>query len=81
MRAAPPPPRRPRRPPGQRPPDASIDDLTLVLIAASCATVIEGRFRIRQITRVPGARAGAWSQQGRAILLGSHILPQQEGPS
>lgn len=66
-------------PAGQRPPNQSIDDLTLVLITAACATVIQGRYRIRQITRVPDARSGAWSQQGRAILLGSHILPQREG--
>jgi Na+-transporting methylmalonyl-CoA/oxaloacetate decarboxylase gamma subunit len=66
-------------PPGERPPDQSIDDLTLVLISAACATVIQGRFRIRQVTRVPGARAGAWSQQGRAVLLGSHIFPKRGG--
>lgn len=54
----------------------TIDDTTLVILSAAVATVIEGRFRIRRVRRIlPFSRQGsAWSQQGRAVLQGSHAV-------
>ena len=56
--------------------DATIDNTTLVLIAAAAATMIQGRFHIRRVRRLMrrDAYAGPWSQQGRAVLLGSHVI-------
>ena len=54
--------------------DQNIDNLTLVLISAACATMIQGRFRIKTVRRLvtrDSAHAG-WSAQGRSVLLGSH---------
>jgi len=38
--------------------------------------MIHGRFLIRRVRRVArmDAPASTWSQQGRAVLLGSHII-------
>jgi Na+-transporting methylmalonyl-CoA/oxaloacetate decarboxylase gamma subunit len=53
----------------------TIDDTTLVLISAAVATMIKGRHRIRSVSRVrPGSGGSAWSLQGRAVLLGSHVI-------
>lgn len=59
--------------------DTELDDLTLVLITAACATVVQGRFRVRQITRVAGSRPSSWTRDGRAVLHGSHVLPKPKG--
>ncbi len=56
--------------------EQSIDNTTLVLIAAAAATMIQGRFYIRSVRRLLPANTpgGSWSVQGRAILLGSHVV-------
>lgn len=52
-----------------------IDDLTLVLISAAVATLIKGRHRIRNVSRVtPSSDSSPWSMQGRSVLLGSHSI-------
>jgi len=57
----------------------TIDDTTAVLIAAACATVITGRFRVRRIRRLlsPRTRRTPWSAQGRLILQGSHSVTRK----
>jgi len=59
--------------------DQSIDNTTLVLIAAAAATMIQGRFYIRSVRRLLPAKTpgGPWSVQGRAILLGSHVVQKK----
>ena len=54
----------------------TLDDTTLVLISAACATVVAGRFRVRRIHRLlsPHQKRTPWSQQGRLILQGSHSV-------
>jgi Na+-transporting methylmalonyl-CoA/oxaloacetate decarboxylase gamma subunit len=61
----------------------TIDDTTLVLISAAVATILKGRHRIRRIRKVvPVSSSGSpWSMQGRATLLGSHVLPKQSEKS
>lgn len=56
--------------------EQNLDDVTLILLAAAAATMVEGRFRIRRVRRLmPHASgAGTWSMQGRAVLLGSHVI-------
>ena len=52
-----------------------IDDLTLVLISAAVATLINGRHRIKNVSRVmPSSGSSPWSMQGRSVLLGSHSI-------
>lgn len=57
----------------------NIDDITLVLIAAACATTIGGRFRVRRIRRLlsPRTKRTPWSAQGRLILQGSHSVDRK----
>ncbi|MBE0566556.1 MAG: hypothetical protein IH621_11385 [Krumholzibacteria bacterium] len=57
----------------------TIDDITLVLIAAACATTIGGRFRVRRIRRLlsPRTKRTPWSAQGRLILQGSHSVDRK----
>ncbi len=55
----------------------TIDDTTLVLITAAAATLIQGRFRVRRIRRLGGPDKSVWSQQGRATLMGSHVISPQ----
>jgi len=56
----------------------NVDDTTLVLITAAVATLTQGRFHIRRIHRIGGPGPNAWSQQGRAVLQGSHsIVPKR----
>lgn len=58
----------------ERPP--TIDATTLVILTAAAATVIGGRFRFRSVRRVGSAEGAdsSWSQQGRAVLMGSHVI-------
>ncbi len=57
----------------------TIDDRTLVLISAACATVLVGRFRIRSIRRLlpPDAPRSPWSSQGRSLVQGSHVITRR----
>jgi Na+-transporting methylmalonyl-CoA/oxaloacetate decarboxylase gamma subunit len=59
--------------------DQSIDSITLVLIAAAAATMIQGRFHIRKVRRLLplSAQKSPWSVEGRAILHGSHVVPRK----
>jgi len=59
--------------------EPTIDTITLTLITAAAATMIQGRFHIRSVRRLlPGNTfRGSWSMQGRAILHGSHIVPKK----
>jgi peptidoglycan/LPS O-acetylase OafA/YrhL len=56
--------------------EPSIDSLTLVLLTAAAATILQGRFYIKRVRRLMPATSakGTWSLQGRAVLLGSHII-------
>jgi len=58
--------------------DQTIDNITLVLIIAAAATMIQGRFHIHRIRRLlpSDAPGGAWSSQGRTTLQGSHVVPK-----
>jgi len=62
---------------------ATIDDTTLVVLAATVATVVGGRHRIRSIRRILSPRdrhtSSTWTHQGRAVLLGSHTVPRRGG--
>jgi hypothetical protein len=60
--------------------DPTIDQTTVVLIAAACATVITGRHRVRRIRRLlsPRAKRTPWSAQGRLILQGSHAVERSK---
>ena len=61
---------------------SSIDDISLVLITAAIATVLQGRHRIRRITRLePSSQTSVWSIQGRSVLLGSHIITKKHRKS
>ncbi len=59
--------------------DQTIDNITLILIAATAATMIKGRFYIRSVRRLMpvGSPGGSWSLQGRAVLHGSHVVPKK----
>ncbi len=59
--------------------EQNIDDTTLVLICAACATVVGGRFRVRKIHRLlsPKRKRTPWSAQGRLILQGSHTVTRK----
>lgn len=54
----------------------TVDQLTVILIAATAATMIVGRHRIRRIRRLsPGEQpASAWAVTGRAALQSSHAV-------
>jgi Na+-transporting methylmalonyl-CoA/oxaloacetate decarboxylase gamma subunit len=56
--------------------EPTIDNTTLVLIAAAAATAVGGRFRVRRIRRLlsPRQKRTPWSAQGRLILQGSHSV-------
>ncbi|RMF60715.1 MAG: hypothetical protein D6748_03455 [Calditrichaeota bacterium] len=56
--------------------DQTIDETTLVLIAAAVATVLRGRYHIRSVKRIipGGGKTSPWSIQGRAVLHGSHVI-------
>lgn len=60
--------------------DPTIDTTTAVLIAASVATVITGRHRVRKIRRLlsPRTKRTPWSAQGRLILQGSHAVSRKQ---
>ena len=59
----------------------TLDNTTLVLIAAACATAAGGRFRVRRIRRLlsPRQKRSPWSAQGRLTLQGSHVI-ERGGP-
>lgn len=59
--------------------EQTIDELTLVLISAAVATVLQGRYYIRSVRRIPlvGETTSPWSAQGRAVLLGSHVVSKK----
>ena len=59
---------------GQKEP--TIDNTTLVLIAAAAATAVGGRFRVRRIRRLlsPKQKRTPWSAHGRLVLQGSHTV-------
>ena len=54
----------------------TIDETTLVLIAAAAATAVGGRFRVRRIRRLlsPTTKRTPWSSRGRLTLQGSHVI-------
>ncbi len=56
--------------------EPTIDDTSLLLITAACATVVAGRFKVRKIRRLlsPRAKRTPWSSQGRLTLQGSHTV-------
>ena len=56
--------------------EPTLDNTTLVIIAAACATVVGGRFRVRRIRRLlsPRQKRTPWSAQGRLTLQGSHVV-------
>ena len=56
--------------------EPTIDTTTLVLISASVATVLQGRYYIKSIRKLPStaARRGSWTVQGRAVQHGSHTV-------
>ena len=60
--------------------DPVLDETTAVIIAAACATVIAGRFRVRRIRRLlsPRQKRTPWSAQGRLILQGSHDVGRKQ---
>jgi len=62
---------------GQKEP--TIDNTTLVLIAAAAATAVGGRFRVRRIRRLlsPRLKRTPWSAQGRVVLQGSHSVKRK----
>ena len=59
--------------------EPTIDSITLVLITAAAATMIQGRFHIRSIRRLMpgGGLRSSWSVQGRAVLHGSHVVTKK----
>ncbi|RKZ19364.1 hypothetical protein DRQ50_02215 [bacterium] len=56
--------------------EPKLDEITLLIIAAACATVAGGRFRVRRIRRLlsPHQKRTPWSAQGRLTLQGSHVV-------
>lgn len=56
--------------------EPTIDETTLLLISAACATAIGGRFKVRRIRRLlsPKTKRTPWSAQGRLTLQGSHTV-------
>ncbi|PIE24765.1 MAG: hypothetical protein CSA62_02735 [Planctomycetota bacterium] len=58
----------------EKPQEQTIDDTTLILITAACATAVAGRFKVRRVRRIlsPRTHRTPWSSQGRISLLGSH---------
>lgn len=61
--------------------DPTIDSTTLVVIASAVATVVRGRFAVRRIRRLAPleSQRASWSQQGRAVLHGSHVIVKRPG--
>lgn len=62
----------------------TIDATTTAILAAAVATFLSGRHRIRSIRRIHSARdrltASTWSLQGRAVLMGSHVITRHRAP-
>jgi len=59
--------------------EPSIDDTTVVIITATVATYMVGRFRIRSVRRLTpwDGVTRVWSLQGRALLQGNHVIVKQ----
>ncbi|PID79545.1 hypothetical protein CSA17_01945 [bacterium DOLJORAL78_65_58] len=59
--------------------EPTIDETTLLLISASVATVVGGRFRVRKIRRLlsPRQKRTPWSARGRLSLQGSHAITRK----
>lgn len=57
----------------QRPANATVDDLTLVLISSAVAAVLQGRGRVRHVRRI-GEMTGSWAMKGRLTVQGSHVV-------
>ena len=59
--------------------DQNIDTTTLILISAAAATLLQGKFHIRRVRRLlrAGGQRSPWSTQGRAILMGSHVVSKR----
>jgi Na+-transporting methylmalonyl-CoA/oxaloacetate decarboxylase gamma subunit len=55
--------------------EQNIDYTTLILISAAVATIVNGKFRIRRISRVLSGNVHRtpWSSHGRAALHNSHM--------
>ncbi len=60
--------------------DQNIDTTTLIIISAAAATMLQGRYHIRSVRRLLPHQAAKspWSVQGRAILLGSHVIQKRK---
>ena len=60
--------------------EPTIDETTLLLISAACATVVAGRFKVRRIRRLlsPQTKRTPWSAQGRLTLMGSHTVKRSK---
>ncbi len=55
--------------------ETALDDVTLVAITAAVAAVVQRRFAIRAIHRLPTARGDSpWAARGRAEVQGSHVV-------
>lgn len=58
-------------------PEQNLDNLTLVLISAAAAAVLQHRkYRIKSVRRIitRDARIASWTMEGRSVLHGSHVL-------
>lgn len=70
--AAAPPPALPA--PAPEPVSSEIPAEVLAVITAAVAAFLGKKARIRGIRRLPAYGAGAWAQQGRVYIQGSHNL-------
>jgi Na+-transporting methylmalonyl-CoA/oxaloacetate decarboxylase gamma subunit len=54
----------------------TVDGTTLAIIAATVHTLLQGRALIHRVRRLPplASQQSSWSQQGRAVLHGSHVI-------
>jgi len=61
--------------------EPTIDDTTMVIIAAAVVATLGARVRVRSVRRLisPDARTDTWSSHGRATLLGSHVITGRTG--
>ncbi|PLX70133.1 MAG: hypothetical protein C0603_04115 [Denitrovibrio sp.] len=55
----------------------TLDNLTLVLISAATATVLQNKqYRMRSIRKIVSrdATVAGWAMEGRSVLHGSHVM-------
>ncbi|HPF36364.1 OadG family protein [bacterium] len=59
--------------------EPTVDNTTLVLVAAAAATVLRGRYRITSIRRLMPTdhKRSPWTAQGRSQLQGSHVVERK----